>query len=226
MRNIIRENASFFIAYGIFLFLCILILSAIEQGDCIRYFSENRTAAGDLFFKYCTKVAEEHAYLFFAFVALFIRFRYSLLFFLTAISTLALSLLAKAVFAHDRPSLFFHKTKEFAELNLLEGVELLVGETSFPSGHTMSAFALYGLLALLIKQQKSFLGLFFLITAILIGVSRIYLVQHFLKDVFAGSILGVLMALILYYIHINIPIDPKRLIDRSLLTLFRSKQDH
>jgi len=225
MRNIIQENIAFFISYGIFLVLCILVLSAIEQGDCVRYFSENRTATGNLFFSYCTKLAEEKIYLLIAFGCLFIRFRYSILFLITGFSVAALSLLTKAAFAHDRPSVFFHSTKEIAELNLLEGIELLIGATSFPSGHTMSAFALYGLIALLIRRNKVLSGLIFLTIAILVGVSRIYLVQHFLKDIFAGSLIGVLIALSLYYIHISIPVDPKRLMDRSLITLFRSKRD-
>ena len=221
MRNIIQENRAFFIGYGIFLLFCIIILSAIEQGDCIRYFSENRTAASNLFFSYCTQLAEEKVYLFIAVCCLFIRFRYSLLFFITGMSIAGMSLLTKAVFAHDRPSVFFHSTKEITELDLLEGIELLIGATSFPSGHTMSAFALYGLLAFLVKRNKVLSGLIFLILAILIGISRIYLVQHFLKDVFAGSLIGVLIALSLYYIHINIPVDSRRLIDRSLIDLGR-----
>ena len=224
MRNIIQENIAFFVGYGVFLLLCILILPAIEQGDCIRYFSENRSEASNLFFSYCTQLAEEKVYFLIAFCCLFIRFRYSLLFFITGFSIAAVSLVTKAVFGHDRPSVFFHSTKEITELNLLEGIELLIGATSFPSGHTMSAFALYGLLALLIKRNKALSGLIFLIIAILVGVSRIYLVQHFLKDVFAGSLIGVLIALSLYYIHINIPVDPKRFVDRSLLDLVKFRK--
>jgi len=68
---------------------------------------------------------------------------------------------------------------------------------SFPSGHTLTAFAVYGILAYLYKTQYS--HLFFVMVAILVGVSRIYLAQHFIRDVFAGTFLGYFSTLIVIY---------------------------
>ena len=74
------------------------------------------------------------------------------------------------------------------EIHLVSGVEIHYLQ-SFPSGHTMTAFALACFVAIVLKQTK--LSVFCLFLAILVGISRIYLFQHFPIDVFSGSILGV-----------------------------------
>ena len=61
---------------------------------------------------------------------------------------------------------------------------------SFPSGHTASVFALAAVLSFAV--QNKIYSLFFLLMAALVGYSRIYLGQHFMDDVFAGSIIGIL----------------------------------
>jgi membrane-associated phospholipid phosphatase len=71
------------------------------------------------------------------------------------------------------------------------------GMTSFPSGHTTSVFALATLLALNTHDKR--ISLIYLITAIITGYSRIYLGQHFLADVVAGALIGVLSALLVYW---------------------------
>ena len=65
---------------------------------------------------------------------------------------------------------------------------------AFPSGHTASAFALAAVLSFAAKNKTY--SILFLVAAILVGYSRIYLAQHFLTDVLAGAIIGVLSAII------------------------------
>ncbi|MFC3797990.1 phosphatase PAP2 family protein [Cohnella sp. GCM10012308] len=70
----------------------------------------------------------------------------------------------------------------------------LIQETgfSFPSGHSMGAFSLYGILTYLLwKHVPVWWGRTMLLTAccaliLLIGISRIYLGVHYPSDVFAG----------------------------------------
>jgi membrane-associated phospholipid phosphatase len=66
------------------------------------------------------------------------------------------------------------------------------GWNSFPSGHTTSIFALATILVLHLRNALATIGLFLM--AVLVGFSRIYLGQHFLIDVFAGAILGIVTA--------------------------------
>jgi membrane-associated phospholipid phosphatase len=75
------------------------------------------------------------------------------------------------------------------------GVELHLLH-SFPSGHATTAFALFFLLAL-INQNKG-LQIFFLIAALIAAFSRVYLSQHFLSDVLAGSAIGMFSASIIF----------------------------
>ncbi len=88
-----------------------------------------------------------------------------------------LNTVLKSTFQRERPTL--HRLAE---------------ETgySFPSGHSMAAFALYGVLAFLLwRHVKSRKGrLILIVSAVLlvisIGLSRIYLGVHYPSDVLAG----------------------------------------
>jgi len=71
---------------------------------------------------------------------------------------------------------------------------------SFPSGHTVSAFALCCFLTLLLPKKHRYWGALFFLVALAIGYSRIYLSQHFFSDVYAGSIIGTLGCLLLFWI--------------------------
>ncbi len=57
---------------------------------------------------------------------------------------------------------------------------------SFPSGHTMTAFAIYGAFSVLLPG----VALLILPAAVLIALSRIFLGVHYPSDVLAGGLLG------------------------------------
>jgi len=63
---------------------------------------------------------------------------------------------------------------------------------SFPSGHTTTAFSTATIFAFYFKKVKVSLLCFFM--AAMVGYSRVYLGQHFVGDVFTGSLLGALTA--------------------------------
>jgi membrane-associated phospholipid phosphatase len=67
---------------------------------------------------------------------------------------------------------------------------------AFPSGHTAIGFCMFCLLAL--YTQNNFLKFFYFVVVFLIAYSRMYLSQHFLQDVYAGSIIGIGSALFAY----------------------------
>jgi len=86
----------------------------------------------------------------------------------------------KMVFHSPRP--FWYDAK----------VKALSQETSFglPSGHSQNSASIYGIMAYCVKKK----GVTILILAVLflVGLSRLYLGMHFLRDVLAGWLLGAL----------------------------------
>lgn len=63
---------------------------------------------------------------------------------------------------------------------------------SFPSGHTLVASATYFFLALI--NKKKYIKIFWVILAILVAISRVYLSYHWLSDVFISLIIGLFLA--------------------------------
>ena len=72
-------------------------------------------------------------------------------------------------------------------------------EHSFPSGHTSTAFTLALLMSFIVRRDI-WVYIFPLI-AFFVGYSRVYLAQHFVTDVFAGLLTGIVsswVALLIY----------------------------
>lgn len=82
--------------------------------------------------------------------------------------------------------IIFHRARP--DINRL----IAVSGYSFPSGHSMAAFTMYGILSFLLwKHTPSQTGrvcliIFSLLMIVLIGVSRIYLGVHYPSDVLGG----------------------------------------
>ena len=81
----------------------------------------------------------------------------------------------------------------FQMIHTVPGVELL-SANSFPSGHTATAFCIFLLTSILVKNN--WVVAIGFICALLVGYSRIYLAQHFPIDVGGGMITAVICLLI------------------------------
>lgn len=166
----------------------------LPYGDEIKAFNGWRRQPLNGLFYFATYLGEFYAYII-AGVVLFLLRRYHDLRIvaLTGVLMIPLSYVLKDAIGTMRPLTWFTDGGRWSEVVTVPGVELASGNTSFPSGHTMSAFALYSILALMLDRRYQHWGVAFALLAILVGVSRVFLVQHFLADVLSGATLGLLV---------------------------------
>ena len=78
---------------------------------------------------------------------------------------------------------------------------------SFPSGHTATIFCIALFLSLVIRRKMVAVAL--LLLALTVSYSRIYLLQHFLMDVAAGSLIGIVVVLLFWKIFDHIRFDSR-----------------
>jgi membrane-associated phospholipid phosphatase len=100
----------------------------------------------------------------------------------------------KYIFAAPRPKLYFKD--QLTHIHFIKGVDIL-STNSFPSGHTVTAFSAAVIFTYWSKNKVW--GPVFLLIAIMVGYSRMYLSEHFFEDVIAGSIIGVFLTVTWLY---------------------------
>ena len=104
----------------------------------------------------------------------------------------------KFILGRYRPVMLFE--------NNLYGLTLFSTEwalNSSPSGHTLRAFALMTALSLLYRK----FAVVFISIAVLIGLSRVVVTDHYPSDVLFGAFIGVITSVWTYYYFIQKPQD-------------------
>ena len=124
---------------------------------------------------------------------LFVKLRlFFILFAGYAVSGIASQLLKRTIFnGMPRPGKYFEIHNIDHDLYLVPGVDIHSWH-AFPSGHTVTAFAVFFGISLFLRSE--ILQFACLVLAAGVGYSRVYLSQHFLMDVTGGAILGMVMA--------------------------------
>jgi len=195
MKQIFQANRIFFIAYSIWLLLAAVFCYAYSQATLSMYINSFQFSGLDSFAKYFTHVGDG----LFAVVVSVLLFVYDrkigILVILSYLMSAGITQALKHTLYADagRPIQFFGGT---SIVHFIEGVSLHA-HNSFPSGHTTSIFALCSMLAFAFKKYSNQVLLFSI--ALVVGLTRVYLLQHYLIDVLAGSFIGVLSSILLYY---------------------------
>lgn len=198
MLKLINNNKSFLTLYVLFLIAGLIPVLIYSKADIHLFINRFHSPFFDTFFRYITHLGSGIAAAAIAVLLLFIKIRYSIILSLSAITSgIIVQLLKHFVFPGlERPVIFF---RELAELYVIQDVDLYT-HFSFPSGHAETAFVLFGVLAF-ISARDSF-KIIALSAALIVSFSRVYLSQHFLGDILAGSFLGMLAIIFFYwYFH-------------------------
>lgn len=180
--------------YGFVLVALTVLAIIIPRGQEVVSINAWNSPLSDTCFKLITVVGDGAVLIVVLVASLFIRFGYAILVGAAAIlHGLMVSICKILLFPGlPRPA----KVLDPEKLHFVAGVKVHSMNT-FPSGHTATGFCLAMLLLLL--TRKSWIAFVMLTVALLIGYSRIYLLQHFLIDVAAGAWIGVLSTWMLWY---------------------------
>jgi len=191
IRHIFIENKLFYLLWLSVLLVVGAVLPFIEKGDFSLWLNYRHTPILDRLFHYATWLGDGITVGIACLILLILKLRWGIIASLVSFCSAFLISLIKKAYNEPRPSLVF----ENMDLHYVDGVELY-RNFSFPSGHTGAAFTLF-LLLTIFTRNKQYTWLFFFL-ACMVAVSRVYLMQHFLIDVYAGALLGVLFTTVLY----------------------------
>jgi membrane-associated phospholipid phosphatase len=200
-RDIYSGKRIFKKKYPWFVFLETFVLFAISLYIILNYpkgtfsiaFNKLNTPFLDFLFKYITYFGDSIIYFIpLTFLWFIKKKKVILLIFLfiiqTFFSTIFKYYIAKGA---PRPAGYF-SDDFFSTLHKVDGVKIYYHH-SFPSGHTMTAFSIAFFFIFVHRIPK--LYQFTLVNlAVFVGLSRIYLLEHFLIDVLFGAMLGIFSA--------------------------------
>ncbi|MCQ2344261.1 MAG: phosphatase PAP2 family protein [Paludibacteraceae bacterium] len=191
MKQILKENRSFLIPWSVIVIFMIFFMGmGYSRTEIHLMLNEYRTPYLDSFFRLFTNIGGNLPWVVCAIMLIAKMWKGAMLTLAQIIATIIVQPI-KHIMHHPRPLTVFKDAN--IDLPIVDGVHMHAWN-SFPSGHTAAAFALmFGIAILLPKWWQKTLCL---VIAIMAGYSRIYLSQHFIDDVVAGSIIGVVSVLI------------------------------
>jgi len=214
LKQILVENKYFIMPFLIAILGGAFFMASFSLTDGFLFMNQFHNSFFDEFLRYFTYLGDGIMFGVVIILGLFVRFRISLYAAVVGILTLIIiTIISKELLFHDwpRPANVFGKLN--ISLHYVEGVHNYMIST-FPSGHSTTAFGLYSLLAFFCKKN---IGKFlFAIIAIVASFSRVYISQHFVRDTVVGALIGVVIALLVFY-FLNKWLADKPNLDKSLL---------
>lgn len=184
-----RPSAEFvLVLFAVPTAIMVILACLVTRGDDVLFINGHHSLVSDFFFAFITTFGEGLLFVPIFVATLFIQFRYSVLtLFVWAAHSGLCQFLKRGLFNHVlRPVSVLDKS----QLHFVPHIEVH-GLYSFPSGHTATIFCLAMLLALFVGRRLP--AIVFLLLALLVGYSRIYLLQHFMIDVAGGAVIGTLV---------------------------------
>ena len=216
MKRVFRNNKIFLVPYILILLAIFPFFLLYSKTEIHLWINSHNSPFADGFFSVITWLGDGFVVFFAGVAVLLFSFRKGLLVLSSyLLSGLLVQVLKRFIFTDSlRPYSFFDGK---AELHLIKGVEML-GSRSFPSGHSASAFAFF--LSLAMMTSRNTIKIICLVSATAVAYSRVYLSQHFLSDIYLGSVIGVASALAVYWF---LSIKDRSWYELSVISLFKSR---
>lgn len=219
--KISSSSRVFLYLLALFTIVGAILLFKFNKGDIFLYLNSKGSSFLDELFKLITLLGLGGLLAILAVIFLFIRYYYSLLF--------AVSLIVAGIFSYLLKHVIFRGMPRPAGVFDLENLPHVVEgldihkHHSFPSGHTMTAFSLGIILTLVLKNRTW--GIVIFTVCFAVGISRVYLIQHFFMDVYAGALIGTAYTLLIHYlIGHRLKWDYKPAFNGNLLFLLRKRK--
>jgi membrane-associated phospholipid phosphatase len=191
-KDVLYRIRFFFVPYLVVLCACLIIKLLYTRQEI--YFAVNGVynGLGDFLAPYITDIGDGLTIVVLSLILAIFSYRNAFLLFTSFLLTALAAQILKYSINSPRPRAYFDS--EINRLRFVDGVHVVAGIQSFPSGHTVTAFSAGIVLTYLIKNKLW--GVALLLLAMLVGYSRMYLSQHFFEDVTAGSAIGVMVTVI------------------------------
>lgn len=171
-----------------------------DKAQFLLWLAKHRNTFADYFFYYVTKLGELQGFVICGLLLWLTSWKKMATVPALGAIVLGASYTLKSFFQHERPSLYLSRIGYEGPLAVL-GYPMLSGHHSFPSGHSMGAWALFTLVASLTK--KTWVSVLCLFLAFSVSISRIYLLAHFLEDVVSGAMVGIVLGYGVYYAYVR-----------------------
>ena len=194
INEVLRSIRSLLIPYLVILCICLVIKLIFKREEIFFKVNGINSPLADFLAPFVTDLG--NGWFAVAITMVLALFNYRKAFIMGtsyAVTSLTAQIL-KYIFEEPRPALYFKD--QTSRIHFVKDVDILKLH-SFPSGHTVSAFMLAVILTCWSKNKAW--GPVFLLIAILVGYSRMYLCEHFFEDVTAGSIIGVIVTVMWLY---------------------------
>ena len=209
-----KKSGVFLSLYAIFVAVMVVLVSVNDKADLQLWMTSSNSPFADTFFHYYTYVGDWIPFAV-AGILLFWSFRAAGFIVLSQLISGIFTRLIKSLWNEPRPLLYFKEHYPGIQLHTVAGEHINMIR-SFPSGHTITAFAFF--LALTYFTKNRAWQVLYFVLAVLVGFSRIYLQQHFAIDVLVGSLVGVLVTMGCKYMLDKFPI---KWIDNSFFSLLK-----
>jgi len=185
---------------GIFIVAALAAACVLPYGEEILILNDLRFEPFNTVFRIITGLGDPYMWVIAVIFYLFRSRSTAIPLIVAGLLIMPVSYIVKDKAGSDRPYTHFQNIGKSDQVVVVPGVALNKGKTSFPSGHTMSAFGLYSMLALLSGRKNRYFLLTLAGLSVLTGISRIFLVQHFLIDVAGGAVMGMLISWLVWKI--------------------------